>query len=282
MFDYLILFFNDFRSNEFRPAYSRLHELRALLPIDVPFIACSATVTPQIRRDCTKKLDMDGCEFVSYSPDRPNIFYKVARQTSIEEELQLLLSSLKDKRQDTPRAIIYCRTLNSCAELFATFQEYMGKEQYYPDGAAEISDNRLFGMYHASTTQHNKEVVLKSLGHADGVVRVVIATIALGMGVDMRDVNTIIHYGAPRSIDDYFQECGRGGRSGEQCVSTVFWKSTEAPMYNKPADSSQSDIVAVRKYLMNTTVCRRKWLLDYFDQKPTQARSDTCCDVCNT
>lgn len=123
---------------------------------------------------------------------------------------------------------------------------------------------------------------MKSLGHADGVVRVVIATIALGMGVDMRDVNTIIHYGAPRSIDDYFQECGRGGRSGEQCVSTVVWKSTEAPMYNKPADSSQSDIVAVRKYLMNTTVCRRKWLLDYFDQKPTQARSDTCCDVCNT
>ena len=224
---------------------------------------------------------MDGCEFVSYSPDRPNICYKVTRQTIVEEDLQSILSSLKDKRQKTPRAIIYCRTLNSCADLFATFQEYMGKEQYYPDGASEISDNRLFGMYHASTTKHNKEVILKSICQADGVVRVVIATIALGMGVDMKNVNTIIHYGAPRSIDDYFQECGRGGRSGEQCISTVFWKPAEAPMYKKPANSSQSDIVAVRQYLTNSTVCRRKWLLDYFDQKPTHVRLDMCCDICN-
>ena len=53
-----------------------------------------------------------------------------------------------------------------------------------------------------------------------GVVRIVFATIALGMGVNLLDVNTVIHYGAPRSIDDYFQESGRGGRSGGDLLCT--------------------------------------------------------------
>ena len=69
-------------------------------------------------------------------------------------------------------------------------------------------------MYHACTPQSNKDVILDTLAVTDGVVRVVFATIALGMGVDMHGVNTIIHYGAPRSIEDYFQESGRGGRDG--------------------------------------------------------------------
>ena len=65
-------------------------------------------------------------------------------------------------------------------------------------------------MFHANTPQHNKEVILSNLTRPDGVVRVVFATVALGMGINLRDVNTIIHYGAPQSIEDYFQESGRG------------------------------------------------------------------------
>ena len=62
-----------YRSNDFRPMYSRLHEIRALIASTVPFLACSATVTPTIRQDCIEKLGMCGCKFVSISPDRPNI-----------------------------------------------------------------------------------------------------------------------------------------------------------------------------------------------------------------
>ena len=157
----------------------------------------------------------------------------------------------------------------------------MGKQQYYPDGSAEISDNRLFGMFHASTTQHNKQVILNSLCNPDGIVRVVFATIALGMGVDMRNVTAVIHYGAPRSIDDYFEESGRGGRSGEKCVSTIYWNPAEAPVYKKPRDQYQLELVKVRRYLENTTICRRKWLLEYFDQLPTEPNLTLCCDICN-
>ena len=91
---------------------------------------------------------------------------------------------------------------------------------YYPSGAVEISDNRLFGMFHAQTPQHDKDVILSSM-QKDGIVRVVFATVALGMGVNFVGLNRVIHYGTPSSIEDYFQECGRADRSGDPAKSSM-------------------------------------------------------------
>ncbi|KAL5497586.1 hypothetical protein EMCRGX_G014086 [Ephydatia muelleri] len=82
---------------------------------------------------------------------------------------------------------------------------------YYPPGVEQVSDNRLFAMFHSCTDEHNKRVVMSSLSQADGVVRVVFATMALGMGVDFKSLDYVIHYGAPRSLEDYMQESGRAG-----------------------------------------------------------------------
>ena len=101
--------------------------------------------------------------------------------------------------------------------MYAYFLSCLGEDSYFPPDAPKISDNRLFGMYHA----HNKEVILNSMQKEDGVVRVVFATVALGMGVNLVGINRVVHYGAPASIDDYFQESGRAGRSGEVAKSTV-------------------------------------------------------------
>ena len=73
-------------------------------------------------------------------------------------------------------------------------------------------------MYHSGTADHNKDVIMKSMVDANGVMRVVFATVALGMGVNLAGLNAIIHYGAPRSSEDYFQECGRAGRTGGAIV----------------------------------------------------------------
>ena len=89
-------------------------------------------------------------------------------------------------------------------------------------------------MFHSSTPQHNKQVILKSLTHNDGIVCIVLATVALGIGVNIKDVNLIVHYGAPHSIDDYFQESGRGGRSGDYACSIVFWKPLDCPVKKEP------------------------------------------------
>ena len=94
-------------------------------------------------------------------------------------------------------------------------------------------------MYHSGTAGHNKDVIVKSISDAKGIVRVVFATVALGMGVNLATLNRIVHYDAPRSLDDYFQECGRAGRSGEQAFSTVFWCPPDAPKNYSPCSQTR-------------------------------------------
>lgn len=99
-----------------------------------------------------------------------------------------------------------------CADLYAHFCYALGDDgSYYPEYAEQICNNRLFGMYHAKTPAHNKDITLNSMLDKDGVVRVVFCTVALGMGVNFAGLNYILHYGTPTSIEDYYQECGRDG-----------------------------------------------------------------------
>ena len=172
-------------------------------------------------------------EYVYTSPDQPNIFCAVHQRSDIETDMKRVLSSLRDHQNRAPRVIVYCRTMNMCADLYAHFHFELGDSSYYPSG----------------TPEHNKEVILKSLTDPNGVTRVVFATIALGMGVNLKDVNIIYHYGAPQSIDDYFQESGRGGRSGDAARSLVLWKASDCPVKTKPTSTRDEEVIAVRRYL---------------------------------
>ena len=142
---------------------------------------------------------------VKLSPNRSNIMYVKRRRTDLETDFSESLSTLKEKQKDTLRVVVYCRTLMICADLFSRFSYEMGKSQYYPPNAPELSENRLFSMFHASTPQHRKDVIMGSLQDCHGTVRVVFACVAMGMGIDLHGVDTIIHRGAPSSIEDYFQ-----------------------------------------------------------------------------
>ena len=197
-------------------------------------MACTATATKSDKKEVIENLEMGGCVEVSVSPDRPNIFYEVKDRTDLETDLHHLLVTLKKEAIITPRVIVYCRSLDMCADLYAHFHFELGEGSYYPQGAPQLSEHRLFGMFHASTSQHNKDIILQSLQIPDGVVRVVFATVALGMGINLKDVNTIIHYGAPKSVEDYFQESGRGGGSGGEAVSTIYWKASDCPIRKEP------------------------------------------------
>ncbi len=245
-------------------------------------MACTATITHDMRREIVNTLEMNECEFIYSSPDRPNIFYQVHPRTNIDNDLKSVVLSLKELKNTTPRVIIYCRSLDMCANLYAHFHFELGDMSYYPPESEKISDNRLFGMFHASTPEHNKDVLLRSLCKSDGVVRVVFATVALGMGIDLKDVNTIIHYGAPQSIEDYFQESGRGGRTGCNARSIVYWKPSDCPLRQELKSTRDKEVAAVRYYLQNDSSCHRQWLLNYFDSTFTSTVQDckVCCDVC--
>lgn len=237
------------RSKDFRPAYSRLAELRALVPGHTPFMACTATATKSDKAEVLDSLEMTGCTEVCASPDRPNIYYEVKSRSDIDTDFLPVLTTLKKDTIAAPRVIVYCRSLDICADLYAHFHYELGELSYYPPGAPKLSDNRLFGMFHANTPQYNKDVILQSLQLPNGVVRVVFAMVALGMGINLKDVNIIIHYGAPSSVEDYFQESGRGGRSGGDAVSTIYWKPVDCPVKKEPVTLRDRELIAVRRYL---------------------------------
>ena len=271
-----------FRSRDFRPSYARLAEVCAFIPPNTPFMACTATVTKSVYEEIISILDMDGCVRVSMSPDRPNIYYSVKSRGDIESDFSAILTSLHTQRIEAPRVIVYCHILDSCADLYAHFHYELGSSSYYPPDAPHLSDNRLFGMYHACTPSHNKEVILQGLAKADGIIRVVFATMALVMGVDMQGADTIIHYGAPRSIDEFFQESGRGGRSGGNARSIIYWNRSDCPIVKEPTTNDHHDAIAIRRFLENTSMCRHKLLLNYFAPEYAKPGSnpETCCDIC--
>ena len=82
------------RSPKFRPSFARLHELRALVPPGAPMIALTATVTSEIRAVITR-LDIKGCEYVSVSSNRPNIFYYVSTHVDIETDFSSLVKDFE-------------------------------------------------------------------------------------------------------------------------------------------------------------------------------------------
>ena len=138
-----------FRSKDFRPAYGRLHEIRALMPPSTPLLACTATATKSIREQLVASLNMEGCELVFTSIDRPNIYHEVKGRTDIKSDMEPFVNSLKKHQINSPRVIVYCQSLNFCSDLYAHFLFELGDRAYYPMGSEKIPENRVIAMFHS-------------------------------------------------------------------------------------------------------------------------------------
>ena len=136
----------------------------------------------------------------------------------------------------------------------------------------DIAVFRLVDMFTACTIPAVKEEILRSFCSSTGNLRVVIATIAFGMGLDCPDVRRIIHWGPSEDTEQYLQETGRAGRDGEQAVATLY-------ITNLQAAHSYS---AMKEYCRNTTLCRRQLLLNNFDFGSGNADVFECkCKCCD-
>ena len=106
-------------------------------------IAVTATVNATTRKDIIQKLDMNGCTFVYASPDRPNICYSVKPRTDLSTDLTHVLDDLQTNYIKEMHVIIYCKSLNVCADLYAHFLYELGSIKYYPPGTEETASNHL-------------------------------------------------------------------------------------------------------------------------------------------
>ncbi|XP_033122999.1 ATP-dependent DNA helicase RecQ-like [Anneissia japonica] len=174
-------------------------------------------------------------------------------------------------RKYAVRTIIFCKRKRHCRELYETFITALGDDAY--DFTVETKDDRsrFVAMFQQGTDSQVKETIISSFADHDGTIRVLFATIAFGMGMDVKGLENIIHLGPPNDLDDYLQETGRAGRdTSVQSYAILVKYSQSVTRVSK----------AMNEYV-NGNECRRKKLMSYFDCKPSDMVKHLCCDICS-
>ena len=127
---------------------------------------------------------------------------------------------LKNEKNKFPKTIIYGRSFGICADIYLYLKSQLGSGFVFPEDAPDIPEFRLVDMF-ISLTEHIHKQQILSLFTNESNLRVVIATVAFGMGVDCSNVRQIIHIGLPDDVCCYIQETGRAGRDGNTSVVTL-------------------------------------------------------------
>lgn len=253
----------------FRESYSKLYELRSLAP-NVPVVALTATATKLTRDTILSLLHMEHAMEITESPNKLNVAYVVQymdKDTELDLYFDWLADELRQFREKSERTIIYCQTIRQCGMLYATIKALLGKDIFI---GINRSKDVLVEMLHSCTPEANKENILESFQSENGTVRLLIATIAFGMGVDCKGVHRVIHFGPSKNVEAYVQETGRAGRDGHQSIAYIIYNGV---MLNHIDSHMQS--------FVNTKDCRRKTLLNHFEQVSNYPdEMHNCCDNC--
>ncbi len=260
--------------HDFRPDYRALGKFRRQLP-SVPFIALTATATPQVRHDIVSQLGLNSPDRYVASFDRENLYYEVRPK---RDPLRQIAELLKANRGEP--AIIYCFSRSETEEVATHLREQGINAQHY----------------HAGMNDTERRVTHE--GFISGAFPVVVATIAFGMGIDKPDIRLVVHYSMPKTVENYYQETGRAGRDGllSKCVLLYSYgdRSKKEFFIHQIGDGalrqSAADKLQRIVEFCELQTCRRRFVLQYFGDETVATdtaqdnRSDSgaCCDVCAT
>lgn len=246
----------------------------------MPVMALTATATRKSRRSICRTLGMTRPVTFVQLPNRPNIKYTVHKKSStciMEETFAPLVEEVRRLRSAVDRIIVFCRSYNDCTELYLFFKRRLGKECTEPIGAPDLAALRIVDMFNACTHPSVKNCILQKYCDPNSHLRVIIATIAFGMGLNCPNVRRIIHWGVPSDVESYLQETGRAGRDGLQAVATLYYGSHDISGVHVTEE--------MKDYCSLKDECRRAFLMKDFDGVQESNESVltecSCCDICS-
>ena len=248
--------------HDFRPEYVELGKLKTAFP-GIPVIALTATADKLTKKDIIEKLALTDYIVFENSFNRPNISYFIKPKKKYFDEL---LNYVEDHKDDC--GIIYCLSRAGTESLAERLQQ---------QGIAAAA-------YHAGLEKNEKDERQEKFLRDE--IKIIVATIAFGMGINKSNVRYVIHADLPKNIEGYYQETGRAGRDGLESEAILFYSAGDVfklkSFASVEGNAAQSKIMLKKldqmAALCETNVCRRKYLLNYFDE----AAPDYCgsCDVC--
>ena len=207
--------------HDFRPNYLKLSKLKKYFP-KVPYMALTASATNKVQEDIKYILKTDDIDTVFQSFYRPNLKIKVMDKSQ-HSDIVGDINNFIHMYHPSDTGIIYCLSRNKCEELSRKLNNGGLHTNYYHAGLGNAERQRIQDEW------------------KKGKVKIIIATIAFGMGIDKSDVRFVIHSDLPKSIESYYQEIGRGGRDGKPCDCLIYYSNQEKVILSKMIKNNTGD-----------------------------------------
>jgi RecQ family ATP-dependent DNA helicase len=279
--------------HDFRPHYLQIKVFREKYPT-IPILAVTATATSVVVEEIASHLNLTDPKIITANFDRPNLYlkcieYKRAKvvkpkkkkgdiiennekdKNSIDDEINLELLKPYFEKYEKDKIIIYTNSRQMSLNLSNEINKTYGK----------ISE-----AYHAGMSKGLREQVQTKF--ANGDIKIMVSTIAFGMGVD-QTVRAVIIIGASSSIEEYWQQIGRAGRDNLPAETIVYFQfkslaiaESQLKEIKNPfvKQNRANNINSMKRYFYLNT-CRRKYVLSHFNQPPkffTCNNCDNCCE----